>query len=110
VEVETEEEGEQLGTGKRRRWRWRWRWWGRKVGGRSEAGMVVEKEIGESERWRRGRGRKSGLSRFCDFSLGFCPRTTGLVRPLNITPATKHFFEYIYLFFTFFDPYYLMLK
>jgi hypothetical protein len=69
-----------------------------------------EKEIGESERWRRGRGRKSGLSRFCDFSLGFCPRTTGLVRPLNITPATKHFFEYIYLFFTFFDPYYLMLK
>jgi hypothetical protein len=57
VEVETEEEGEQLARGKRRRWRWRW--WGRKVGGRSEAGMtmVVEKEIGESERWRRGRGR-----------------------------------------------------
>jgi hypothetical protein len=56
VEVETEEEGEQLGTGKRRRWRRQW--WGRKVGGRSEAGMVVvEKEIGESERWRRGRGR-----------------------------------------------------
>jgi hypothetical protein len=52
VEGETEEEGEQLGTGKGGGWRWGWRWGGRKVGGRSEAGMVVGK--------RRRLGRASG--------------------------------------------------